>query len=243
MPSFERPIAGILDGNIEHQVAALWEALNEKSGPPKIDTSTIEQVLTVAPGERPKIIRDVFNIGDPLAPRFVPRAFAIGFENRVNLLFDLDTMALCAHWEGDFARQLSSGKSWFWEPASRTSPYCGTIHRISRCEKPVAGKGASSMRKESGRWGRLTRYARADVPGFASARPDGAVKIEYTLPFDLGSGTESVAITETFYPIQLAERPKKALFQRFVGRTSSPNSSTCCSVRRPGKRQSRVTRS
>ena len=49
----------------------------------------------------------------------VPRAFAIGFENGENVLFDLDALSLRDHWYGDFARQRSSGKSWFWEPAAR----------------------------------------------------------------------------------------------------------------------------
>src|SRR5579863_7062295 len=80
MPSFERPIAGILDGKIDRQLEALWEGLNDKSAPPKIDTSMIEQLLTVAPDEPAKIVRDVFNVGDPLVPQFVPRALAIGFD-------------------------------------------------------------------------------------------------------------------------------------------------------------------
>src|SRR5262249_21266435 len=191
MPSFERPIAGILDGNLDRQLVALWDALNDKSAPPKIDTSTVEQILTVAPGERPKIIRDVFNIGEALAPRFVPRAFAIGFENRINLLYDLDTMALCAYWAGDFARQRSSGKSWFWEPGSGSVtllPIDSPDIALRRVGTPPGA--IINARKESGRWGRLTRYARADVPRDFAGTPDSAVQIEYTLPFDLESGTE-----------------------------------------------------
>src|SRR5258708_828647 len=102
MPSFERPIPGMLEGKLDLQLAALWIALNDKSTPSKIDTSTIEQVLTVAPGESAKIVRDVFNVGDALTPKFVPRAFAIGFDNGANVLLDLETMSFRGQWYGDF---------------------------------------------------------------------------------------------------------------------------------------------
>ncbi len=218
MPSFERPIAGVLDGKIEQQLAALWEALNDKSGPPKIDTSTIEQVLTVAPGERPKIIRDVFALGDPLALKFAPRAFAVGFGNGVNVLFDLDTMALRDWWRSDFARQRSSGKSWFWEPAGRG------IIAASWDTPDIALRKAGDPKsppviaqREGGRFGRLLSYGRIVPPDENGAvvskepqvrdRPsshlDLGIKLDYSLRFLVGNEAVALDIAESFLPTGL----------------------------------------
>jgi glucose/arabinose dehydrogenase len=218
MPSFERPIAGILDGQIDRQLAALWEALNDKSGPPKIDTSTIEQILTVAPDGNAKIIRDVFALGDPLALKFVPRAFAVGFGNGVNVLFDLDAMALRDWWRGDFARQRSSGKSWFWEPAGRGIIAAGWDTPDIALRKAGDPKGPVLMAQcEGGHFGRLHAYGRIMPPDEDSAvAPDEprvriravshldlGVKVDYSLTFLVGNEAVALDITESFLPTWL----------------------------------------
>jgi mono/diheme cytochrome c family protein/glucose/arabinose dehydrogenase len=225
MPSFERPIAGILDGKIDRQLVALWEGLNDKSAPPKIDTSTIEQVLTVAPGESPKIIRDVFNIGDPLDPKFVPRALAIGFDHGINVLFDLDALAWRRCWSGDFARQRSSGKSWFWEPMAQNgfATVCDSPDVVLRKEgdHPDA---VIAARKESGRSGQLLRYAHTDLPrDFDDGLTrKGAVRIEYTLTFELPEGATTVHVEESLFPVVPGNQRNQALCQRFVSVRSVP---------------------
>lgn len=218
MPSFERSIAGILDAKLDRQLAALWEALNDRSAPPKLDTSTIEQVLAVAPGERARIVRDVFNVGDPLSPRFVPRAFAVGFENSVNLLFDLDGMALSHHWYGDFARQRASGKSWFWEPAAgrvvaaaANSPDIALRRRGDSQSPPVIA------RKESGRFGRLVRYERGALADAGeNAGADQGVRIEYRLTFDLESGPAVVDVSELLVPTKDVHQSSRVACRRDV---------------------------
>ncbi len=89
MPSYERPVAGLLHGNIALQLAALWEALNDPRFTPQINPSAVEQFLVVRPGEPARIVRDVFakrKGGDgPVA-----RAFAVGFNNGHSVLLDLD---------------------------------------------------------------------------------------------------------------------------------------------------------
>ena len=116
MPSYERPVAGLLHGNIILQLAALWEALNDPRFTPQINPSAVEQFLVVRPGEPARIVRDVFakrKGGDGA----VARAFAVGFNNGHSLLFDLDLFCLRDWTVGDFARQRTSGKSWFWDLA------------------------------------------------------------------------------------------------------------------------------
>jgi mono/diheme cytochrome c family protein len=214
MPSFERPVSGILDGNIDQQLAALWAGLNDKSAAPKIDTSTIEQLLTVAPGEAPKIIREVFNVGDSRSPEFLPRAFAIGFDHGVNLLYDLDTMALRGWWTGDFARQRTSGKSWFWEP--------GTDKRLKAAPKaPDVALSKTGMenapviaaKRESGRFGRLMNY-HAGVHRVGNA--DMAdVWLRYRLVFPLEGGEIELSVVEAVSRFQ--DRGSRAF--PFVNRT------------------------
>lgn len=199
MPSFERPISGILDGKIDRQLAALWEGLNDKSAPPKIDTSTIEQLLTVALGEPAKVIRDVFNVGDSLAPHFVPHALAIGFRCRANILFDLDTMVVNQYWYGDFARQRAAGKSWYWEPAvekrtrgNQKSPDI-VLRKTGEPQAPVI-----VARKNGGQFGRLLAYDLA-VPKDAAANGIWpGVQLRYVLTFDLPTRKAEIEVTNLF---------------------------------------------
>ncbi|MBS0264003.1 MAG: c-type cytochrome [Planctomycetes bacterium] len=203
MPSFERPVAGVLAGELDQQLAALWVGLNDRSGPPKLDTSTIEQVLTVSPGERPRIVRDVFNVGSPQGPRFVPRALAIGFENSLHLLFNLDVMALQGIWSGDFARQRASGKSWFWEPAGTQAQFADnkTPDLVLRpTTQPAAGDIVAL--KESGRYGRLLSYQHVTTAAeSATGHPTYSIRLQYALTFDLPSGPAQVLVEERYTPV------------------------------------------
>jgi len=223
MPSFERPVAGILDATLDRQLAALWEGLNDKSAPPKIDTSMIEQLLTVAPGEPVKIIRDVFQVGDPLAPQFVPRALAMGFSDRMNLLFDLDSMAVSQYWYGDFARQRASGKSWFWEPAAdeivRSNPVSPDI--VLRPEgEPTAA--VIVAKKNSGRFGRLILYHCAPVTKTRDGKPRiPFAGFAYTLMFDLPAGLAEMTVENSF-ALSTSAATKSATCYRFITIKSVP---------------------
>ena len=216
MPSFERPVAGILEGHLDRQLAALWEALNDRSAPPKIDTSTIEQVLMVALGEPPKIIRDVFALSDPVTPEFIARAFALGFDNRVNVLFDLDTMSIHSWWHGDFARQRSSGKSWFWEPAAlkttRSEASAIALMKTGNPPQPII-----APLHESGRVGRLLKYGQAATRGIGVPAADlRGIRLEYSLKFELPEKTVVLEVTELYSPKQAAEDPLARSIQREV---------------------------
>lgn len=224
MPSFERSVSGILDGKIDQQLDALWEGLNDKSAPPKIDTSTIEQTLTVAPGEPPKIIRDVFNVGDPLSPRFVPRSLAIGLDNGVSLLFDLDVMAVQQFWFGDFGRQRASGKSWYWEPGARSGI-------AAACDSPdivlrkTGDRSEIVLRalQESGRSGQLQKYLQAEATGESDAATRGnGVRIEYTISFALPGGPQSLTVDELYFAMRDHKPAQHATCRRIVTVRSVP---------------------
>jgi len=117
MPQYNRPVAGVLDGNLSRQHAALWQALNDPNFQPPTNPANVEQLWAVNPGERPRIIRDVFQLPKELGGGTVPRSFAVGLSNGHSFLFDLDTVSLRQWTIGDFARQQTVGKRWLWELA------------------------------------------------------------------------------------------------------------------------------
>lgn len=189
MPSFDRPLPDVLDANIALQHAALWAALTDPDGPPRLDTSTIEQTVYVDAGTPARIIRDVFNVGDALKPRFVAHVFAAGFENGANVLFDLNAMSLRASWAGDLARQRSSGKSWFWEP--------GAPCQIDERDSPdicLQRQGASTTlivaQKSADRHGRLMGYSREGL----------GVRMHYRLSFDIDGHVVTLDVSEVLLP-------------------------------------------
>lgn len=190
MPSFERPQPGILDGQLDHQLAALWEALNDKKEAPKLDTSTVEQAFVVQAGEPARIVRDVFNFGDTLKPEFVSRGLAIGFNNGHNLLFDIDELSLKHTWSGDFARQRASGKSWYWEPAGASGS--SSVWKSQFLLYPKEDTNLDALRPVavSGRVGKLLGYE-----GYRAG-----VKLHYLLDFALKDRRLTIDVTDAYWP-------------------------------------------
>lgn len=118
MPGFERPFPGLLGSQIQPQLAALWEALHDPNPTRPLDVSSLQQSWVVRAGEPARIIRDVFALPQTKdTDVYVPRSFAVGLNNQHNILFDLDTFAVREWWQGNFARQRTEGKSWYWDVA------------------------------------------------------------------------------------------------------------------------------
>ena len=116
MPAIRRGMPDVLEGSLPRQLGVIWTALSDPRFTPPTVTSQFEQLAFVSPDDRPLILRDVFTIGtdsrtfDPVA-----RAFAVGLPNGHNVLIDLDTMNLRLWTYGEFARQRTEGKSWYWD--------------------------------------------------------------------------------------------------------------------------------
>ena len=117
MPQYNRPVAGVLDGDLAKQHAALWQALNDPNFQSPTNPNNVEQLFVVNPGERPRIIRDVFQLPKEFGGGNVPRSLAVGFSNGHSLLFDAETASVRQWTFGDFARQQVVGKRWFWQMA------------------------------------------------------------------------------------------------------------------------------
>lgn len=117
MPSYQRPVPGVLDGDITRQLSAVWHAVNDPKFEAPTNPTAVEQFLTLQPGEAPRIVRDVFTVPDSNGGGTVQRGLAIGFDNGHALLLDYGHAALRDWTVGDFARQRTEGKSWYWDLA------------------------------------------------------------------------------------------------------------------------------
>ncbi len=120
MPAIRKAIPGVLEDSLPQQIAMMWTSLADPKFSPPTVVSRYEQFVTVAPGQPPRMLRDVFTVGDPKDRNSVARAMAVGFNNGHNILIDLDTMQLRQWTIGEFARQRTEGKSWFWDMAGVT---------------------------------------------------------------------------------------------------------------------------
>lgn len=128
MPAIRKSVSGVLEESLSQQIAVLWKSLADPSFSPPTVVSRYEQFVTLSPGDRPRVIRDVFTLGDSKAREGVARAFAVGFDNGHNLLLDLDSLQLKQWTIGEFARQRTEGKSWFWDMAGVTLWQAGGDH-------------------------------------------------------------------------------------------------------------------
>ena len=120
MPAIQKAVPGLDNDSLPRQLATVWQALADARFTPPTVTSRFEQVVNVAPGGAPRVIRDVFTIGEGRDRQAVARAMAIGFSNGHNILIDLDTMQIRQWTIGEFARQRTEGKSWYWDMAGIT---------------------------------------------------------------------------------------------------------------------------
>jgi len=117
MPQLRKPADRGLNETLAQQLGQLWTALADPRFVPPTVISRYEQVVAVPKGERPKVIRDVFLAeGSPVGSG-TARALAAGFSNGHNTLLDLDSGRLVQWTAGEFARQRTEGKSWFWDLA------------------------------------------------------------------------------------------------------------------------------
>ncbi|MCA9188470.1 MAG: c-type cytochrome [Planctomycetales bacterium] len=119
MPSFNRPIHGVLQEDLDQQLAAVWSVLNQPDfKPPQPNpVRTVRASGVPSQSERAHILTDVVNHGEN--DRYI-KPWILGLPNRHNVLFDVATGQLASWWIGDAARQRTEGKTWFWEIGGET---------------------------------------------------------------------------------------------------------------------------
>ncbi len=113
MPAIQLPVHGVLDNDLNRQIDAVWEMLNTKGFEPPSPAP----VRVVRGHNQPGVAEPANVLTDVLetkAQNFL-RPLIVGFDNRHNLLFDLERGRVSRWWIGDTARELTRGKSWYWE--------------------------------------------------------------------------------------------------------------------------------
>ena len=190
MPSFNQPRPGFAETSLDQQLATLWRALNDPTFTAPSNPTVVEQYFVVAPGESPRVVRDVFELKEAgrVDRTFLPRPLAVGLNNGHSLLFDLDQFALRGWTYGDFAFQQTEGKSWYW--------YLAGAALLNGWEQPsdflfyLDGSPLPAVSNLSRR-GRLLDYQ-------ASAE---SLQWTYRLDLDLPSGKHAVRVSETWSPL------------------------------------------
>ncbi|MEX0678817.1 MAG: c-type cytochrome [Pirellulales bacterium] len=113
MPAVQRGIRGVLDGNLDAQLAAVWRALNRENFTPPAPAAlrVVRRANLPELGEPAAVLSDVIEV----AGRPFVKPLVVGLKNRHNVLVDLAANRLAAWWIGDVARQQTRGKTWYWE--------------------------------------------------------------------------------------------------------------------------------
>ena len=181
MPSYIKPVKHVLDEDIDKQLETLWLALNNKNFTPPTNPSSVEQLVTIAPDGSPRIVRDVFTNPEANGGGYVARAFAVGFENQHSVIYDLDTLTLRAWHFGDFARQRTVGKSWYWDMAGTpvisginpASDFALITAIVNGQPAQVKDRRTIEPHRENGTMGRLIDYS----------SDQGGVRFRYRLNF------------------------------------------------------------
>jgi cbb3-type cytochrome oxidase cytochrome c subunit len=155
MPNYQRPHEFILPGQLDQQLIAIWDALNDPNLTAPTNPAVVEQLLAVGERDEPRVVRDVFTVpGTP--DETVARAYAIGLPAGHSILLDLESGTVRAWTLGDFARQRCEGKRWYWDLA-------GTILASRFDSRPdillVDDKTGEWIAPETG-WSVKTRFNR-----------------------------------------------------------------------------------
>jgi mono/diheme cytochrome c family protein len=117
MPSVQIPVAGVLDGKLDDQLAAVWHVLNLPDFEPPLPNPirTLRHTGT-NPSAEALVLTDVLQ--HESRTRIKP--FLVGLANRHNVLLDLEAGGLALWTVGDTARQRTKGKAWLWELVGAT---------------------------------------------------------------------------------------------------------------------------
>lgn len=198
MPSYHgKPVPGVLKDDVNLQLEVLWRALNDKRFKPPTNPSVVEQFITVKPGEPARIIRDVFTVPKENGGGYVARSLAIGLNNGHNLLFDLDTYSLRGWYFGDFARQRTEGKSWYWDMAGvpvMTGLKPGPDIILVKKDMKTGKEMVYLPQRVNGSVGRLKNVWFAGLMAGAHG-----VVIEYSLRFEVGGHSRFIEIKESIF--------------------------------------------
>lgn len=113
MPAVQLPVRGVLDDDLNQQLAAVWQVLNTPGfEPPPPNPVRILRRAGLREREEWAVVGTdvILDRG-----REFLKPLLIGLPNRHNVLFDLERNRVAAWYLGDAARQRTKGKTWYWE--------------------------------------------------------------------------------------------------------------------------------
>jgi mono/diheme cytochrome c family protein len=200
MPSVQIPVAGVLDGNLNVQLDAVWYVLNLPSfQPPPPNPIRILRHSGNHPDAEPLVLTDLLRHGE--RTRIEP--FLVGLANRHNVLFDLESGGLSQWSAGDLARQYTRGKTWFWEPGGATileNAWTAPDLSMSLNGRDLTARPLGQFLTEADSWqtvgSSLSLHYRLkfDLPGHSETKPRTAItRVRRTLsPHSKGFAQEIV---------------------------------------------------
>jgi hypothetical protein len=148
MPAVQLPVRGVLNDDLDQQLAAVWRVLNTPGfePPPPNPVRVLRRSGLPGRSEWGVVGTDVL---EDRGRQYI-KPLLIGLPNRHNFLFDLVTNRVAGWWMGDAARQYTRGKSWTWQSGGAPSehlldkPSEGSELALEiagrRCEPLVAGQ-------------------------------------------------------------------------------------------------------
>ena len=217
MPAIRKAMPDVLDGSLPKQIGVIWTALSDQRFTPPTVTSRFEQIVNVEPGGAARIIRDVFTIGTGKDLESVARAMAIGFGNGHNVLVDLDTMSVRLWTIGEFARQRTEGKSWFWDmpgiPVQRNTaakiPFTLTVKSETLLPIEDEGRFAELLSyQQAGDAVEITCAWRFASPGDSQPTPDPEPHFSPTNWERTATIAHRVVVKHRFEPTEATNNPR-----------------------------------
>lgn len=195
MPSYTRAVKGVLNDDADAQLEVLWKTLADPRFEPPTNPASVEQFFVVKSDSPARIIRDVFTNPADNGGGYVARSLAIGFENGHSALFDLDSLTLRRWTFGDFARQRTVGKSWYWDMAGSDvvtsfGERTGYALVANSASDSSALDAAVYPEKEHGTVGRLIDYSPYQK----------GLQFRYRLNFEIDETTTPIEISERVLP-------------------------------------------
>ena len=199
MPSVQTPVQGVLDNQLDDQLAAVWHVLNQPNfEPPQPNPVRVLRRSGVASQhQRAVFVTDVVRAGQQ---QFI-KPLLIGLPNRHNILFDFESGRLHGWTIGDVARQRTQGKSWYWELAgTNLLPAEGATTRFT-----LQRADANLSPQRSGQF--------VTAPALIKHTADG-LEFSYRLQFPNDESTAGLQVTERMTPY--SDDGKTAGFRRSV---------------------------
>jgi len=217
MPSYTKAVHGVLGDDADAQLETLWKTLADSRFKPPTDPSSVEQYFVVENGTPARVIRDVFTNPESNGGGHISRAFAIGFENGHSVIIDLDNLSLRRWTFGDFARQRTVGKSWYWDMAGVdivTGFNANSNYSLvkSDIEDGIVLDSRISPRKNNGTVGELLDYQPVNR----------GVRFRFSLKFEIDGKLKSVMVEETLAPFTHPS-PSRSAWLRRVAVSSLPD--------------------